>query len=118
MARSFSEPVVVDPHTTLLLEVYRTAGVIETLARQIDDEDELTSHQGQVLVAVFQHEREHLVRCSKAAIDADAEREIALAEGQGRLIAHVIQATLTDLELTATRRRPRRSESCVAGCWS
>jgi len=58
-----------------------------------------------VWLVLYQQERKHLVDVCKAAISAGiAERQVQLAEEQGRMLADVIRAVLGDLGLTAEQR--------------
>lgn len=104
-------PRDVDPHIALLEEVHRTAGHVAYLNSMIGDFDSdaelkqytrdkggLTWEKPAVWVEIYQHERTHLARVCKAALDAGvAERQVRLAEQQGQLLAKVIQGVLSDL---------------------
>lgn len=117
-------PREVDPRDALLEEVYRTAGAVDWLARQVqaltpdavvwgktEQVDKTagewpgtdTTHAAavNVWVELWQRERKHLVDVAKAAISAGIEeRRVRLAEQQGALLAGVIKAILGDLNLT------------------
>lgn len=122
-------PVPTDPHTALLEEIQRSAGIIEWLrekmmamAEELDDgyvhddvigvrgSDRLliqqTMKDGQQPSAwwvLYQEERAHLVRTCTAAIKAGvAERRVAIAEQQGALIVMMFQAFIHDTELGLT----------------
>ena len=98
---NYGEPIDVDPATALLGEVARTAGHVAWLNEQVRDHADVATHEGRVLVEVYRREREHLVRVAKATLDAGvAEREVRIAEAQGVLIAKLITAVLTDLQLS------------------
>lgn len=133
---TFGLPVEVDPHTALLEEIHRTAGHVAYLAAKIaafDDDDQLKQHSTDddgrlwekpaVWVRLYQDERSHLVAVCKAAVSAGvAERQVALAEQQGELLAKVMRAIFEDpdLDLTAGQRRlaptlVRRHLALVAG---
>ena len=108
----FGLPKDIDPHAALLDEVHMTAGHIEWLRveiiQKLDDPAGLTQItdagvEPAVWIAMYQHEREHLVKVCKAAIDAGvAERQVRLQEEQGRLLAMVIQAFVRDPQLNLT----------------
>lgn len=104
-------PRQVDPHIALLEEVHRTAGHVAYLNSMIGDFDtdaelkQYTRDKGGLIwekpavwVEIYQHERTHLARVAKAALDAGVqERQVKLAEQQGQLIAQVLQGVLADL---------------------
>jgi hypothetical protein len=117
--RTFGRPIFIDPHTALLQEVQRTAGHIFWLGEkiaQIGEINETEALQQWTLAGIkpsfwvetYQEERRHLVRVSKAAIDAGvAERQVAVAEEQGKLIAMAIRAILwdSDMQLSPAQRQ-------------
>lgn len=114
---AFGVPIVIDYQSALLEELHRTAGAVAWLGAIVADLDQddiswgktrtkdagddrgTTFEAGKnVWVGLWQVERKHLVEvareCGKAKID---ERRIELAEGQGRLLAGVIQRILTSV---------------------
>lgn len=98
---NYGEPIDVDPATALLSEVARTAGHVQWLGEQVRDRADVATHEGRVLTELYRREREHLVRVSKATLDAGiAEREVRIAEAQGRVLAEVVVAVLRDLNLS------------------
>lgn len=103
-------PREVDPHQALLEEVHRTAGHVGWLSELVGDLDPLqlrddASSEVAVWVKLYQQERTHLVRVTRAAIECGlAEREVQLAEREGQLFAQVILAILADLDLSAEQR--------------
>lgn len=121
---AFGLPREVDPRDALLEEVYRTAGAVDWLHRQVqalqpDDviwgkAEEVEKEAGEfpgkdtthkaavhVWVELWQKERLHLVRVCKEAISAGIEeRKVRLAEQQGAMLAGVIKAILGDLDLS------------------
>jgi hypothetical protein len=100
-AVAYGQPLNVDPMTALVTEVHRTAGHIVWLGAELQQHPDPATFEARVLLKHYQQEREHLVRVSKAAIDSGvAEREVRLAEGQGRLLADVIFAVLGGLSLS------------------
>ena len=113
-------PVDVDPHTALLDEVHRTAGHVDWLGEVVAQLDREQLVHGttravrfpdggrlvearagaNVWVRLYQAERAHLVRVSKAAIDTGvAERQVALAEQQAAMLAQAVAAILVDVGL-------------------
>lgn len=125
---AFGLPREIDPREALLEEVYRTAGAVDWLQRQVQalqDEqvvwgvtEEVTKDSGEfpgvdvtraaevnVWVKLWQAERAHLVRVAKEAIAAGIEeRKVRLAEQQGALLADVIRRILGDLDLTPAQQ--------------
>jgi hypothetical protein len=97
---TFGLPREVDPLQALVEEVHRTAGHIAWLESLISSlpENELKHRdvtgrfeRPAVWVEMYQAERAHLVRVAKACVDARvAEREVRLAEEQGRQLASVL----------------------------
>jgi hypothetical protein len=109
-AVAYGEPVTVDPMTALIGEVHRTAGHIAWLSVELQQHPDPAAFEARVLLKHYQQEREHLVRVSKAAIDSGvAEREVRLAEDQGRLLIEVIQTVLGSLALTPRQAMEARS---------
>ncbi|MGX6605647.1 hypothetical protein ACWKSP_26465 [Micromonosporaceae bacterium Da 78-11] len=106
----------VDPRDALLEEVYRTAGAVDWLAKQVqalDTKDVVWGRAEEttdgvkdkaapsIWVQLYQQERLHLVRVCKETIAAGVEeRRVRLAEQQGSMLAGVIKAILGDLDLS------------------
>lgn len=107
-----------DPVQALADEVRRSAGHVAWLGAEVRKlrDGELTTETGfgvapNILIKMYQTEREYLVMASKAAISAGvAERTIQLAEQQGQILATVIRDILwdKDLELTPDQRQKSR----------
>lgn len=112
----YGEDIDIGPHEALLQEVHRTAGAVEWLRQKIRDleDDEFLVQktmnlgmQPSAWLALYQSERSHLVKVSKAAIDAGvAERHVRIAEEQAKLIAMAMNMLINDpmLELTPRQR--------------
>ncbi|HEY6116777.1 MAG TPA: hypothetical protein VI172_12540 [Candidatus Dormibacteraeota bacterium] len=106
----------IDPRDALLEEVYRTAGAVDWLARQVQalnaqdivwgraeetDDGVKDKAAPSIWVQLYQTERKHLVDVARVAIAAGIEeRKVRLAEQQGAMLAGVIKAILGDLDLT------------------
>jgi hypothetical protein len=113
---TFGLPREIDPRDALLEEVYRSAGAVDWLSKQVQAltsesvvwgkaeetaDDVKYKAAVNVWVLLHQQERAHLVRVAKEAINAGIEeRRVRLAEQQGSLLAGVIKAILGDLNLT------------------
>lgn len=139
---TFGLPREVDPHTALLEEVYRSAGHVAWLGTRIAElgEDDLVwgstkevAEEGfagasvkrteaaavNVWLRLYKEERAHLVSVCKTAIDCGiAERQVKLAEGQGQMLADVIERVFAELGVdvtaTAVRETVRRHLSLVS----
>lgn len=109
MMTVYGQPVEdLDPHTAILQEVQRSAGHVKWLATfiaEFEDSKQLTQYtemgiQPSVWVDMYHKERDRLVAASKAAISAGvAERQVRVAEEQGRMFAAVIVAIFADPRL-------------------
>lgn len=126
---TYGLPRNVDPHVALLEEIARTAGHVDWLANVVTTLNQAdivwgiqstekgvgpkgpidtTVHQAgiNVWVDLYQRERRHLVDVCKAAISAGiAERQVQLAEAQGRLIADLLRQIIADPELALDAER-------------
>jgi hypothetical protein len=129
-AQFLGRPVPTDPHTALLEEIQRSAGIVEWLRNKlVEMAEELESdwsdgdidnpirganrlliqwnpkmgQQPSAWWVLYQEERQHLVRTCAAAIKAGvAERRVAIAEQQGALIVMMFQAFIHDTRLALT----------------
>jgi hypothetical protein len=118
-------PVNIGPHEALLMEVQRTAGHIQWLAERIasiGEESEIEALQQWTIMGIkpsfwletYQEERKHLVQVSKAAIQCGvAERQVQLAEEQGKLLAMAIRAILWDAQLDLTPQQQARAPQII-----
>lgn len=125
LVEQYGLPRTIDPHDALLEELARTAGHVDWLRVQIGlvEEANLVGPVGQSgtgkdgtthhpegkpnpWLALYQSEREHLVRvasaCAKAGIE---ERRVRLAEEQGQMIAKVLRSVLIRLEIDPSDKR-------------
>ncbi len=100
----------IDPAEALLQEVWRCAGRVSWLQDRIhhlaDNEivvDTMQGKQPAVWVRWEQIERAALVQACRACIAAGlAERQVKIAEEQGRLVAEAFRQLLNDPELNLT----------------
>jgi len=122
---TFGLPREVDPHTALLEELHRSAGVVSWLGAVVSDiesenvvwgktrekvggDDAGITHEAgvNVWVKLWTEQRKHLVEVAKACVSAGIEeRRIQLAESQGQMLASVVRAVLERLELTDGQRK-------------
>lgn len=107
---SFADAITeTDPISALLQEVSRTAGHVAWLQEKLsiwsmDTTEEIPANQEQ-WTRVYQYERMHLVRTAKIAIDAGvAQKQVALAEAQGQMLANAVNAILEGLDLSPAQR--------------
>jgi len=132
--RTFGLPIDTDPQTALLDEIKRTAGHVAWLSSRIQNLDDsqaayerategeeaesvpgvkeplldktMFGPKPSVWIGIYQTERQHLARVCKMALDAGvAERQVALAEQQGQLLAEVIRGILSDLRLSPEQQQ-------------
>lgn len=111
---TFGLPVDIDPHQALRQELARTNGhvlYLGNLIAELDSPDKLKQYTDagvspSVWVQMYETERAHMVKVATEAIKCGvAEREIQLAEEQGRLVAMVLQAFIRDPELGLTPKQ-------------
>lgn len=104
---TFGLPREIDPQTALLEEVHRTAGHVAYLGQVVADlqQHELKQldmserfEKPAVWVEMYERERAHLVKVAATCISAGiAERQVRLAEEQGRQLAGVLRGVLGDV---------------------
>lgn len=113
--------VDIDPTTALSQEVRRTAGCVHWIGERVRElhESEVTmmGPQGPIVnpwIKLYQEERDRLINVSKVALGAGiAERQVRLAEEQGRMIATLIMAVLLDKDLHLTPEQRHVSKAIV-----
>lgn len=128
MASTYGDPVDIDPHTALLMEVQRTAGHVEWLREMINTVAAgEPDNMGKALTAwtplgitpsiwiqMYQEERKHLVRVCQAAISAGvAERTVRLAQDQARMIAMIFKSFILDNRLEMTPRQRLKAPEII-----
>jgi hypothetical protein len=127
---TYGLPREVDPHTALLEELHRTAGIVAWLSAQVGElaenevhgpvgDGEHPRHEPSVWIRLHQEERGHLARVAKTCVDVGIEeRRVRLAESQGELLAQVIRSVLADLGVANHPQAPtvvRRHLTAIAG---
>ena len=103
----FGESLEVDPATALLGVLHLSAGHLNWVRAELADIEDKASLEGQILMRLFDEERDRIARISKAALDAGvAERQVRLAEMYGEAVAKLLRAVFYDktLGLTAAQR--------------
>lgn len=127
---AFGTPLEVEPVEALLGEVRRAAGIVQWLEQVITEFTQVPleelrtearaalqtmgdhGREAAVWVGLYREERKMLREAANLAIRGNiAERQIQLAEEQGRLLAHVIQAVLGDPELDLTSEQKAKSRA-------
>lgn len=117
LGMTYTTPVPTDPSMALVEEMARTHGAIvwldlhmeAELLRITDEGHDPLSHliepRFQALRKLRDLERDRLVRISTVCINLGLKaRELRLAEQMGSLIQSVLEATLSDLNLTPEQR--------------
>jgi hypothetical protein len=102
---AIGEPIPVNPIQALLWTVNLSAGHLEFIRGELAHYDEASGFDKEVMLRVYNDERDRLARTAKLAVDAGvAEKSIRLAETYGGLLARLIQGILTDLALTKAQQ--------------
>jgi hypothetical protein len=105
----FGMSIEVDPATALLGVLHLSAGHLNYVKAELSEIEEKTSMEGQILMRLFDEERDRIARISKAALDAGvAERQVRLAEMYGEALANLLRAVFYDKTLAlSTAQRAR-----------
>jgi hypothetical protein len=99
----FGQSLPVEPTEALLGVLHLSAGHLSWVREELAATDDKRSFDAQVLLRLFNDERDRVARIAKAALDAGVqERHIKLAERYGELIATVLRAIFYDPELALT----------------
>ena len=101
--------IEINPIDALLWTVRVSAGHMVLIQSELEKhKDNVTSHEGQVLLRLWSEERDRLARTAKLAVDAGvAEKHIRLVEQAGQDIARLITGILDDLGLTRAQEAIR-----------
>ena len=103
----FGEAYEVDPATALLGVLHLSAGHLNFVRAELAEVEDKRSLEGQVLLRLWDEERDRIARISKMALDAGvAERQVRIAEMWGEQLANLLRAVFGDerLALTAAQR--------------
>jgi hypothetical protein len=100
----------IDPINALLWTVRLSAGHCFLIQSELAKHKQPTkTFEGQVLLRLWNEERERLAKTAKLAVDAGvAEKAIRLAETYGEMLAKLITGILGDLNLTAAQKANER----------
>lgn len=129
---TYGLPREVDPHAALVEELHRTAGHVAWLGLKVAElqsdhlygpvgggEHSIPRQEPHVWVGLYQAERKHFTEVAKTCIACGiAERQVALAEQQGQIIAQVLQAVARDMGIDKDPRLPgvvRRHLTAIPG---
>ncbi|MDP9820405.1 hypothetical protein J2S59_000214 [Nocardioides massiliensis] len=142
---AFGLPREVDPHTALLEELHRCAGAVQWLGAIVADMDRSEVAWGRVkethgtqlekgtdngvtyqagpnaFVALWQSERDRLVKVAKTCLDAGIEeRRVRLAESAGQQLAAVLRNVLDRMlaALVEAIGAERATEIALTVLWS
>src|SRR5690348_1124286 len=97
---AIGESIKVNPIDALLWTVNLSAGHLEFVRRELAGYDEANGFEREVMLRVYNDERDRLARTAKLAIDAGVqEKAIKLAETYGEMLARLIESILADLHL-------------------
>lgn len=105
----FGQPVAVEPTEALLAVLHLSTGHLSWVRDELAGMEDKTSFEAQVLMRLWNEERDRVARIAKAALDAGVqERAILLAERWGEQIATVLRAIFDDPELALNQRQRGR----------
>jgi hypothetical protein len=108
-ARTFGQKIPVEPTEAMLSVLHLSAGQLAWLHDELAAQTDKRSFDGQVLMRLWNDERDRVARISKAALDAGvAERQVKLAERYGETLAGVLRAIFYDPELALTAAQRNR----------
>lgn len=117
----YGTPIETTPEEAIMHELYRTAGHVAFLQRMVDglDQEELrewakAGWKANTWVDMYQNERDRLVVVAKTAASMGIqERQIRIAEEQGRKLANVFRAFLQNEEMGFTPEQLVKSKSVL-----
>lgn len=102
----FGQAIDVDPAEAILAVVHLSYGHLCWLRSEIAGYEDKSVFDAQVLLRMYDNERDRVARISKAALDAGiAERQIKLAEHWGGVLAELLQGIFADPELGMSARQ-------------
>jgi hypothetical protein len=99
----FGKPLDVEPAEALLGVLHLSAGHLNWVREELAAMDDKTTFDAQVLLRMWDDERDRIARISKAALDVGvAEKQIRLAERYGEQLAGLLRSVFFDPELALT----------------
>lgn len=103
---SFGQPLPVEPTEALLSVLHLSAGHLAWVRDSLAALEDKTTFEGQVLMRLWNDERDRVARIAKAALDAGvAERQVRLAEQYGEQLARLLTGIFDDPELGLNGRQ-------------
>src|SRR4051812_5180179 len=93
----FGEKIPVEPTEALLSVLHLSAGQLAWLHAELDEMEDKGSFDGQVLMRLWNEEKDRVARIAEAALRAGVqERAIRLAEQYGQQLADLLRAVFDD----------------------
>lgn len=89
--------------------LHLASGHCSWLHSEISELDDLGTFESQVIISLYNDERDRVARVAKVCLDAGiAERQVALSERYGSALAHVFRCVFDDPELGLTSAQRER----------
>ncbi len=99
----FGAPIEIHPQEALLAMLHLSSGHTAWLREEIAKMESLDSFESQVIVNLYNDERDRLARVARSCLDAGiAERMVLAAERYGVAVAGVLRAIFDDGDLGLT----------------
>jgi hypothetical protein len=99
-AVEFGQPIPVEPTEALLTVLHLSAGHLAFVRDELARHDDRSSFDAQVLLRLWNDERDRVARIAKMALDCGvAERQVRLAERAGSELATLLRSIFFDPEL-------------------
>lgn len=100
------QPLDIAPGEALLMMLRLASGHVAWLRETIATTEDLGTHEGRVLTALYSEERDRVAKVARSCLDAGvAERQVRLAEQYGDVIAEYTRALLNDLVLSEDQQK-------------
>jgi hypothetical protein len=114
----FGEPVEVGPAEALLGVLHLSAGHLVWVREELTAMEDKRTHEAQVLLRIWNEERDRITRISKAALDVGvAQQQIAIAERYGEQLATLLRAIFFDGDLSLTDAQRALLPDVSGGTW-
>jgi hypothetical protein len=98
--KNFGKKIPVDPAEALLTTLQLSAGQLFWLQARLEEHGDKTDFEGQVLLRLWNDERDRVARIAETALRAGVrERVVRLYESYGKTIAKILDAAFDNLEL-------------------
>lgn len=104
-------PLEMRPAEALLNLLYMSSGHVAWLAQEVAELPDLGSHEGRVMVELYDGERDRLRKVAEACVAAGAEeREVVFATRTGEVLAEAVGNALKAVEGLTEKQRQRFAE--------